>query len=626
MHCGCAGWPFKGKFKMAKDPVCGMTVIEEKALKIEQKEQTFYFCSEFCKNLFEKEPEKYVELIRPCSPGTEKERTIAYFSMEIAVDSRIPTYSGGLGILAGDTLRSCADLRVPAIAVTLLYEKGYFYQELDEQGNQHELPAHWNPQDYLRPLSEKVEVLIEGRTVRVTAWQYDIVGITGCPLPVIFLDTNLKENSEFDRGLTSHLYGGDEKYRLAQEIVLGIGGVRMLGKLGYTGIKKFHMNEGHAGLLVLELLRQRKGKEEAVWDFEGVRESCVFTTHTPVSAGHDRFSHDLVRSILGEYMPLDIIQMLGGEGNLNMTLLALNLSHYVNGVAKKHGEVSRGMFPGYSIDSITNGVHSNTWTSDSFRRLYDKYIPGWATDSFSLRYVLGIPREEIWDAHAESKKVLINYVNRETNTGLDYDTFTIGFARRATPYKRMDLIFSDIPRLKQLAREVGKIQFLFAGKAHPKDWPGKDLIKKLFAVSKLLRDEVKIVYLVNYDMEIAKLLTSGVDLWLNTPQRPMEASGTSGMKAVHNGIPNFSVLDGWWIEGHIEGITGWSIGSKAVESKGDDKEAQEIYDKLENIILPMYYRERGKWLDIMQHTIAFNASFFNTQRMVQQYVLNAYLH
>jgi starch phosphorylase len=468
---------------VAKDPVCGMTVKEGEGLKSEYKKQAYYFCSRFCKNLFEKDPERYVVLIRPCvAPGTEKERSIAYFSMEIAVDPRIPTYSGGLGILAGDTLRSCADLKVPVVAVTLLYEKGYFYQKLDEQGSQYELPVHWNAQDYLKPLSEKIEVQIEGRTVGVTAWQYDIIGITGCPLPVIFLDTNLRENSEFDRGLTSYLYGGDEKYRLAQEIVLGIGGIRMLRKLDYSGIKKYHMNEGHASLLVLELLRERRGKEETVWDFDWVRESCVFTTHTPVSAGHDRFPYELINNVLGEFMPLDIIKMLGGDDSLNMTYLALNLSHYVNGVAKRHGEVSRGMFPGYLIDSITNGVHSYTWTSGSFKRLYDKYIPGWAADSFSLRYILGIPKQEIWIAHTESKKSLINYVNRETNAGLDYDTFTIGFARRATPYKRMDLIFSDNERVRQIARKVGKIQFVFAGKAHPKDWPGKDLIKKIFAI------------------------------------------------------------------------------------------------------------------------------------------------
>ena len=603
-----------------------MSVKEEKGTKFDYKGQTYYFCSNLCKSLFEGNPESYSELIgASVASDMATERSIAYFSMEIAIDPRIPTYSGGLGVLAGDTLRSCADLKVPAVAISLLYEKGYFYQKLDEQGNQYELPAHWNPKDYLIPLSERIEVRLEGRAVAVTAWRYDIIGITGYPVPVIFLDTDLEENSEFDRGLTSFLYGGDEKYRLAQEIILGIGGVRMLRKLGCTEIKKYHMNEGHASLLALELLKEREGKEEPIWDFEGVRRSCVFTTHTPVAAGHDHFPIELVENLLGEYMPLDLIKMLGGDDGLDMTFLALNLSHYVNGVAKRHGEVSRKMFPGYSIDSITNGVHSCTWTADSFKKLYDKYVPGWTTDSFTLRHIMGIPKQDLWDAHAESKRFLVDYVNKETNAGMDYDSFTIGFARRATQYKRMDLIFSDLERLSQVAREGGKIQLIFAGKAHPKDWQGKDEIKKIFQISNVLKNDIKVVFLSNYDMDVAKMLISGVDLWLNTPRRPMEASGTSGMKAVHNGIPNLSVLDGWWVEGHIEGITGWAIGSKSVEPESDDAEARDIYDKLEQIILPMYYKERDKWLDIMRHSIAFNASFFNTQRMVQQYVLNAYL-
>jgi len=612
---------------MNKDPVCGMSVKEEKGIKSDYAGQTFYFCSKLCKSLFDQDPEKYIKAAGVSAAEVmEKERGIAYFSMEIAIDSRMPTYSGGLGVLAGDTLRSCADLKVPVVAVSLLYEKGYFYQKLDEEGNQHELPAEWNPGDYLHPLSERIQVKVEGRSVEVTAWRYDIIGITGYPVPVIFLDTNLPDNGEFDRGLTSSLYGGDEKYRLAQEIILGIGGVRMLRRLGFAGIRKYHMNEGHASLLVLELLRGRRENLDQAWDFEGVRRSCVFTTHTPVAAGHDHFSYEMVEAVLGDFMPLEMFKMLGGDEDLNMTFLALNLSHYVNGVAKRHGEVSRRMFPGYSIDSITNGVHSYTWTSENFRRLYDKYIPGWTTDSFTLRYILGIPKEEIWDAHAESKRTLIDHVNRETNAGMDYESFTIGFARRATQYKRMDLIFSDVARLRRLSREFGNIQLVFAGKAHPKDRPGKDLIKRIFQVSRELKDEIKVVFLDNYDLDIAKMIISGVDLWLNTPRRPMEASGTSGMKAVHNGIPNLSVLDGWWIEGHIEGVTGWSIGSRSAEPASDDGEAREIYDKLERIILPMYYGDRGKWLDIMRQSIAFNASFFNTQRMVQQYVLNAYLH
>jgi len=603
-----------------------MTVDANKAVTHDHMGSTYHFCSEFCRDLFEKSPATCLDSIRATEEHLEGRRSIAYFSMEIALDSRMPTYSGGLGVLAGDTLRSFADLRVPAVGVTLLYEKGYFSQRLNEHGEQDESPVDWNPKDFLRPLPERVEVQIDGRSVGVTAWQYDLTGITGYRVPILFLDSNFAPNSDHDRELTRNLYGGDEAYRLAQEIILGVAGIRMLRMLGYSNIERYHMNEGHAGLLAIELLREGKRYQVPEWDFDRVRKSCVFTTHTPVSAGHDRFAYDLVQRFLGDYVPSEVVKMLGGDDHLNMTLLALNTSHYVNGVAKRHGEISRGMFPGYTIDSITNGVHSYTWTSDSFRQLFDKYIPGWVPDSFALRYSLAIPKQEIWEAHSESKRLLCDYVNRETNIGLDYDTFTIGFARRATQYKRMDLIFSDLDRLRRIAAHVGRIQLIFAGKAHPKDWPGKELIKRIFEVARRLKDDIKIVYLNNYDMALARMITSGVDLWLNTPQKPLEASGTSGMKAAHNGVPSLSVLDGWWIEGHIEGVTGWSIGSAPSEPDGYGKEAQEIYDKLEHVILPMYYREREKWIDIMRHSIALNASFFNTQRMVQQYVLNAYLY
>lgn len=610
---------------MIKDPVCGMIAKEE--LQYEYKGQLFYFCSKFCRNEFQKSPENYiVQRYVTITTEEKKERKIAYFSMEIGVDPHIPTYSGGLGILAGDTIRSCADLKVPTVAVTLLYTHGYFFQKLDGQGNQQELPVQWNPKDFLKPLSNKVSVQIEKRTVIIQAWQLNIFGITGYPVPIIFLNTNLEENSEYDRGLSNFLYGGDQRYRLAQEIVLGIGGVRMLHNLGYTEIKKYHMNEGHASLLTLELLQEQKTKKESLWDFDTVRNLCVFTTHTPVPAGHDQFPYDLVGRVLGEFVPFDILKMLAGEERLNMTLLALNLSKYINGVAKSHGDVSKSMFPGYPIDSITNGVHSNTWACDCFKNLYDKYMPGWKNDPFSLRYALSIPEEEIWQTHTEAKRKLIDYVNEETNAGLHYDTFTIGFARRATLYKRTDLVFSDINRLIHIANTSGKIQFIFAGKAHPQDRPGKEMIKRIFSSIDQLRDQIKILYLENYDIGLGKLLTSGVDLWLNTPLRPNEASGTSGMKAAHNGVPSFSVLDGWWIEGHIEGVTGWSIGPETVDIGYDSKkDAEELYRKLETIIVPMFYQNRRKWLNIMQHSIAINASFFNTHRMIQQYVLNSYL-
>jgi len=554
------------------------------------------------------------------------ERRIAYFSMEIGLDSRIPTYSGGLGILAGDTLRSFADLKVPVVAVTLLHGKGYFYQKLDATGSQTELPIQWTPSDFLELLPDKITVEIENRTVTVQAWQYNLKSVDeNYFIPILFLDTDIPANTDYDRTLTDYLYGGDDKYRLAQEVVLGLGGVRMFRKLGYTDIKKYHMNEGHASLLILELLRENKRNEERMFNFDVVRNLCVFTTHTPVPAGHDKFSYDLVRNTLGDFFPLDVLKTLGGEENFNMTLLALNLSEYINGVAKKHGEISREMFPGYPIDSITNGVHPYTWASESFRKLYNKHIPGWTKDPFTLRHIISIPETEMWNAHMEAKKKLIDYINKESNAGMDYETFTIGFARRASTYKRAGLLFFDVARLIDISRKTGKIQIVFAGKAHPKDIPGKELIKRIFEYIHKIKNDIKIVYLENYDMELGKMVTSGVNLWLNTPLRPKEASGTSGMKASLNGVPNFSILDGWWIEGCIEGVTGWSIGGKSIEENSIEKDAQDLYKKLENIIIPMFYRDREQWLNIMRYCVAFNASFFNTHRMVHEYVLNAYL-
>ena len=557
----------------------------------------------------------------------KKERRIAYFSMEIGIDPQIPTYSGGLGILAGDTIKSCADLTVPIVAVTLLYKKGYFYQKLDQDGLQHELPYEWEPKEYLKLLQPKITVRIEDRNVQVQAWQYRVSSVSGgYYVPIIFLDTDVEGNSDYDRSLSYYLYGEDERYRLAQEVVLGIGGTRMLDALGYRHITRYHMNEGHAAFLTLELLNDRNKDHGNHWDINGVRRMCVFTTHTPVAAGHDKFSYDLFRRVAGELVPMDLMKKLAGEDALNMTSLALNLSHFVNGVAKEHGRVSREMFPGYHIDSITNGVHSDTWVSDPFRKLYEKYIPGWVNDPFALRYALSIPGNEIWDAHIEAKKRLIDCVNNSTDAGMDYNTLTIGFARRATAYKRMDLLFHDINRLREIAKNAGKLQFIFAGKAHTRDWPGKDLIKKIFWMANELKDNIKVVYLANYDMELAQILIPGVDVWLNTPQKPREASGTSGMKAAHNGVPSFSILDGWWIEGHVEGLTGWSIGEAADLETDDQSNAESLYMKLEHIIMPTFYNNRNNWIEIMRHSIAINASFFNTHRMVQQYVLSAYLY
>ena len=639
---------------MAVDPVCHMTVKEEGSEKLEYRGREYYFCGRGCRERFERAPQRYADRK---TAGAAGKRSVAYFSMEIGLETGMPTYSGGLGVLAGDTIRAAADLGVPMVAVSLLYRGGYFYQRLGPDGWQTEEPVRWAVEDFLEPMEERAAVTIEGRTVWLRAWRYHVRGVGGYVVPVYFLDTDLPENSEQDRTLTHFLYGGDQRYRLCQEVVLGMGGVRMLRALGYEKIRRFHMNEGHAALLTLELLDEeanRAGRDSfSREDIEAVRARCVFTTHTPVPAGHDQFPMELVESVLGyredvsqmkELFCVDCMELVGrnvahlkdfsevkdifGTGEMfNMTYLALNLSRYVNGVAKKHGEVSRLMFAGYTIDAITNGVHAATWTSKPFRALYDRYIPGWRKDNFSLRYALGIPRKEVWLAHGEAKRGLINRVNRETNAGMDVDAFTIGFARRATPYKRADLLFDEPERLKSIASKVGPLQIVFAGKAHPQDTGGKEIIKGIFAVKDSLGDSVKVAYLSNYDLELGRMMTSGVDLWLNTPKPPLEASGTSGMKAALNGVPSLSILDGWWLEGCIEGVTGWAIGSKVEKEEDEDnrrEDAASLYDKLEHTIMPIFYGEKDSFLNTMVHAIALNGSFFNTHRMMQQYVLNAY--
>ncbi len=562
------------------------------------------------------------------------EPKIAYFSMEIGLKDEIPTYSGGLGMLAGDTVKSSSDLNLPFVAVTLISRKGYFKQDIDEKGHQIASPVIWDPSKYMTLAPEKVSVTIEGRTVYIQAWIYFVESLRGGAVPVIFLDTDLPENNEEDRALTQYLYGGDNTYRIKQEVILGIGGVRMLRELGFQ-VKKYHMNEGHAAFLTLELLHEHKKDIEAVWDesliwdVDAVRELCVFTTHTPVEAGHDKFSYDLFIKSLGDYFPETVLHGLAGEEEVNMTFLALNLSNYVNGVAKKHGEVSQSMFPGYEINAITNGVHSYTWTSESLKKVYDKYLPGWANEPEIFVRVGSIPDKELWNAHVKSKKKLIDFVNSVSNVDMDYDTLTIGFARRFAAYKRADLLFADMERLKRIASD--KIQVIYAGKAHPKDKGGQKLIENIYTYSKKLKGKIKITFIKNYNMAIALMLVSGVDIWLNNPLRPLEASGTSGMKAAHNGVLNFSVLDGWWIEGHIEGETGWSIGPEPTEIKPDEDvkknkiDADDLYDKLEKIIIPAYYNDRKKWIGMMKSAIGKNAYYFNTHRMMRRYVTEAYI-
>jgi starch phosphorylase len=555
--------------------------------------------------------------------------TIAYFSMEICLDEAIPTYSGGLGVLAGDTLRSAADLEYPIVGVTLLHRKGYFRQLLDAQGNQLEQPVEWSPETTLAPVDAQVTVQVAGREVVVRAWRFDVTGISGHVVPVYLLDTALPENSEWDRTLTDMLYGGDNYYRLCQEVVLGMGGVALLRKLGHGDATQFHMNEGHSALLTLSLVEQAHGGklpfEFTEADAEWVRRRCIFTTHTPVPAGHDRFPNDMVKSVLGADRAA-LLEAAGGlNGEMNMTRLALRFSRYVNGVAMRHGEVSRGMFPEYPIASITNGVHALTWTSPAFRELFDRHIPEWRRDNQYLRHAIGIPAEEIQEAHMRAKLDMIIEVERRAGVLLDPDVFTIGFARRATPYKRADLIFSEIDRLRAIAKRVGPMQIVFGGKAHPADGGGKALVRRIHEAAVQLGESVKVVYLENYEMSLGRVLTSGVDLWLNNPLKPLEASGTSGMKAALNGVPSLSVLDGWWIEGHLEGTTGWAIGDSVEPETDPARDATALYYKLEQVILPLFYRLPAGYAEVQRSAIALNGAFFNTQRMVEQYMRNAYM-
>ena len=555
---------------------------------------------------------------------------VAYFSMEIALEPAIPTYSGGLGVLAGDTLRSAADLGVPLVAVTLVHRKGYFHQHLDEHGNQTEEVTPWHPEEIMAPLEPHVCVTIERRQVQIRAWRYLIKGINSHLVPVYLLDTDLPENSSWDRTLTDSLYGGDDRYRLCQEVVLGMGGVKMLEALGYTGIESYHMNEGHSALLSMALLNRRLQNSGLVStteaEIELVRRQCIFTTHTPVPAGHDKFSKDLVCSVLGqEYVAMLEVSGCCVGNTLNMTYLALRFSHYVNGVGMRHGEVSHGMFPNYPVRAITNGVHAVTWTTAPFQELYDRQIPEWRLDNLYLRYAVGIPLEEIRDAHAGAKRTLLDEVKKATNVQLDPNVITLGFGRRSTSYKRADLLFSNPERLRSIATHIGPLQVVYAGKAHPRDEDGKAMIRHVFEAARLLKDSVRIVYLEDYDMRWGQLMTGGVDLWLNTPHRPYEASGTSGMKAALNGVPSLSVLDGWWVEGCVEGATGWAIGREKDQAEDHQAEIASLYDKLELTIVPMFYGRPAAFAAVMRSSIALNGSFFNTQRMVSQYLLNAYL-
>ncbi len=537
---------------------------------------------------------------------------IAYFSMEIAVRPEMHTYAGGLGVLAGDTARSCADLELPVVFVSLLSRAGYFRQEIDIEGRQSEHPDWWEVERWCTPLNAMVAVDIERKPVWVRPWVYIHTCPHGHQIPILLLDTLLDQNAEEDRTLTHYLYGGDDVYRLKQEIILGVGGIRILRALGFD-IHTYHLNEGHAALLTLDLLNRWRiapedlAPNEPLYDVAEVRSRCVFTTHTPVEAGHDRFSYDLFQRLLPGFVELDALKRLAGDDRLNMTRLALNLADYVNGVARRHAETTEQMFPGYRIHAVTNGVHVGTWTHPAFAALYTANFPQWQHEPEVLVRALQLAEDAVADCHNSAKDDLIRLVRASTDIVLNPESLILGSARRMTGYKRPLLIFEDLDRLTAIAGDH-PIQVVIAGKAHPRDQAGKEAIRRLHEICQTLRGKITCVFLPDYDMQLAMTLVAGSDVWLNTPLPPLEASGTSGMKAALNGVLNLSVLDGWWIEACIEGVTG-----------------NALYEKLENTVLPLYYTNPARWHWMMKQTIGNIAYYFNSQRMMRRYASEAYL-
>ncbi|MHA1458809.1 MAG: alpha-glucan family phosphorylase [Promethearchaeota archaeon] len=549
---------------------------------------------------------------------------VAYISMEIAVDSNIPTYSGGLGVLSGDTVRSAADLELPMVGICLCYSSGYFYQFFNEHGEQKEKEIEWNFFYEFEKVAEPIKIKIEDKEVLVSAWLYRVIGQSGHILPIYLLTTDVEGNEDWMKKMTGSLYDSTTRWnRIVQEMILGIGGLKLLKSQGYNNIETYHLNEGHGSFSIVELYDMLNG------DLDKVRDKVVFTTHTPVPAGHDRFDQELVDKVFKNRMPSEIKKIASDNGRFNMTYLGMGLSRYRNGVAKKHGDISRKMFPQYEVDSITNGIHLGYWVSRPFRQIFDKKWPNWKANPSILQNAIELDDLDLFDAHIENKFNLISYQKGHSWNLLDEERITIGFARRFATYKRATLIFKDIDRLGSICRD--KIQFIFAGKAHPKDTKGKDYIKEIYKSGEYLYDNygVKVVMMENYNMDLSHMLVSGCDIWLNTPERYREASGTSGMKAALNGVLNFSVQDGWWLEGYKKNpMAGWAIGPD--DSNPDDPgvsndwdiDSKAIYDILENEIIPTYLNHE-EWLFRSKNAIALTA-FFNTNRMMKEYAKKAY--
>ena len=539
---------------------------------------------------------------------------VGYFTAEIGLWSELHTYSGGLGVLAGDHVKSAADAKIPLVGVTLLYRKGYGRQHLDEDGIQTETYRDLDPAQHLQDTGMDISLPLDGGDLWAKVWRADITGVSGHVVPVYFLDTFHPKNTEkhLDLGLT--LYGGDDWVRIRQEYLLGVGGLRLLDKLGHD-VDGLHLNEGHCTFALLEML----GKG---WTREQLAKRVLFTTHTPVPAGHDRFEWEAVEEVLGDLLPSDAKQLVIDAGDpeegrrISMSHLAVALSGPVNAVSNLNAWVASSMFADHHIAPITNGVHHLTWTSPMMAELFDEQLPGWREDPTKLAHAGKIPTEELVEARGVARKVLRELVQTSTGVRLDKNRLTIGFARRFATYKRANLVFSDLERLREIG--AGKIQFVFSGKAHPRDEGGKALIKSIFDSAKDLEQDIPVAFLEDYSMATGLAMTGGVDIWLNNPIRPMEASGTSGMKAAMNGVPNCSILDGWWPEGCEHGVNGWAIG-EADDERDDVRDAQNVLDVIENEVLPAWNEGDEKWCEIMRASIATSARFTGA-RMISDYL------
>lgn len=539
---------------------------------------------------------------------------IAYFTAEIGLWSELHTYSGGLGVLAGDHVKSAADVGLPLVGMSLLYREGYGRQHLDDQGIQSETYAPIDPNDHLTNTGQTIQLPLDGSTLYASIWKASVVGVGGHVVSVYFLDTFHPNNSAEFVGLGARLYGGDDSTRVRQEYLLGVGGVRALQALGHD-FAGMHLNEGHCTFAMLEMLHQG-------WTREELAQRTLFTTHTPVPAGHDRFEWSLVEDVMGDLLPSDARELVReagdseGGGRCSMSHLAVALSTAVNAVSNLNAQVASTMFGTTHIAPITNGVHHITWTSPQMSGLFDHHLPGWKEDPSQLGYAGRLPDAALRDARQVNRRILRELVHASTGVELDEHRLTIGFARRFATYKRANLVFSDLERLRSIG--AGRVQFVFSGKAHPKDEGGKQLIRDIFASAGEVAEDIPVAFIENYDMATGLAMTSGVDIWLNNPIRPLEASGTSGMKAAMNGVPNCSILDGWWPEGCEHGVNGWAIGHSEDE-RDDARDAENIYNVLEHEVLPLWDEGPERWAKLMRASIATSARFTGT-RMIADYL------